>query len=86
MKLGSVTKLDKRKTATSKKFDNYVMSGNWDIIVFFQFMVNLQPSESQIPETWSIKLTFSLIVTFHLTKPENKTKKFLTQLSYCSIE
>ena len=35
MKLGSVTKLDKRKTATSKKFDNYVMSGNWDIIVFF---------------------------------------------------
>ena len=27
-----------------------------------------------------IKLTFSLIVTFYRTKPENRTKKSLTQL------
>ena len=35
MKLGPVTKLDKRNKATSKKFDNDVMSTNCDIIVIF---------------------------------------------------
>ena len=35
MKLGLVTKIDKRNTATSKKFDNDVMSANCDIIVMF---------------------------------------------------
>ena len=35
MKLGLVTKLDKRNTATSKKFDDEVMSENCDVIVFF---------------------------------------------------
>ena len=36
MKLGPVTKLDKRNRTTSKKFDDYVMSENCDIIVIFQ--------------------------------------------------
>ena len=35
MKLGPVTKLDKRNKATSRKFDNDVMLGNCDIIVIF---------------------------------------------------
>ena len=35
MKFEAVTKLDKRNTETSKKFDNDVMSANWDVIVFF---------------------------------------------------
>ena len=35
MKLGPVTKFDKRNTATSKKFDNDVVSGNYDVIVNF---------------------------------------------------
>ena len=35
MKLGLVTKLDKRNTATSKKFDDEVMSANCDVNVFF---------------------------------------------------
>ena len=35
MKLGSVTKLDKRKKSTSKKFDDKVMSANCDVIVVF---------------------------------------------------
>ena len=34
MKLGPVTKLDKRNTATSKKIDDDVMSANCDVIVF----------------------------------------------------
>ena len=35
MKLGPVTKLNKRNKATSKKFDNDFMSGNCDVIVIF---------------------------------------------------
>ena len=76
MKLGAVTKLDKRNTATSKKIDGDAMSSNFDVIVFFfLFMAHLQQSGSRIPDAWSIKLMFSLIVTFNLTTPENRTKK-----------
>ena len=35
MKLGAVTKLDKRNTVTSKKCDNDAMSANCDIIAIF---------------------------------------------------
>ena len=35
MKLGTVTKLDKRNKATSKKIDVDVMSGNCDVFVIF---------------------------------------------------
>ena len=35
MKLGAVTKLDKRNTATSKKIDDDAMSSNFNVIVFF---------------------------------------------------
>ena len=36
MKLGPVTKRDKRNKTTSKKFDNNVMLENCDVIVIFQ--------------------------------------------------
>ena len=35
MKLGPVTKLDKKNKTTSKKFDNDVVSANCDVIVIF---------------------------------------------------
>ena len=35
MKLGPVTKLDKRNKTTSKKFDDHVMSENCDVIAIF---------------------------------------------------
>ena len=35
MKLGPVTKLDKRNTSTSKKFDDDVMSASYGVIVIF---------------------------------------------------
>ena len=41
-------------------------------------------SEGRIPDTEPAKVMFSVIVTFCLTKTENKTKKSLTQLwHYC---
>ena len=49
-------------------------------------MVNLEQSESWIPDALSVKLTFSLKVTFYLTKTENRTKKSLTQLSHYCFE
>ena len=42
-------------------------------------MVNFEQTGSWIPDVSSIKLTFSLSVTFYLTKTENRTKKPLTQ-------
>ena len=53
-------------------------------LLFFQFLPNLEQSGSQNPDAESAKPMFSLIVTFHLTKTENKTRNSLTQLSqYC---
>ena len=42
MKLGPVTKLDKRNTETLKKFDGDVMSADCDIIVFFSIYGQLE--------------------------------------------
>ena len=86
MKLKPATKLEK-KTATSKKFDDDTMMSCWQRVTslsFFRFMTKLKLSGSRIPDAWSVKLTFSFIVTFYLTKSENITEKSLAQLSnYC---
>ena len=47
---------------------------------FFRFMANLQLLGGQTPDGWSIKFKFSLIATFYLAKPENRTKESPTQL------
>ena len=60
------------------KPDDGTMSANCEVLLFVQFMVNLEQSGSRIYDAWSLKLTFSLIVTFHLTKTENRTKISLT--------
>ena len=58
MKRRSVTKLDNQNKVTLKKIDNDVMSEYFHVIVFFQFMANLEPFGSRIPNAWSIKLIF----------------------------
>ena len=53
------------------------MTSFWKIMAslsFFQFASNLKTSGSWIPDAWSIKLTFTLIVIFYLTKTENSIK------------
>ena len=67
MELAPISKLDKKNTATSKNFDDDVMSVNCDVIVIFRFMVNLEQTGSRIPDAGCVKLTFSLRVTFYLT-------------------
>ena len=47
-------------------------------------MANLEKSGNRIPGAESVKLTFSLEVTFYLTKTANRIQKSLTELShYC---
>ena len=52
MKLGPVTKLDKRNKTTSKKFDDDVMSENCDVIAIFpiygQFGAIWKPDSGRI--------------------------------------
>ena len=81
MKLGQVTKLDKRNKTTSEKNDDDVMSKNCDTMVIFPiygiFGAIREPDSGRI-------LIFSLIVTLYLTKTINRTKTSLTQLAqYC---
>ena len=76
MKLGGVTKLEKRNKSRTKKkckiLKDGVMLENCDVTV----MLNSR----------CIVCTFSLTVTFYLTKPASRTKKFLTQLSQYRFE
>ena len=58
----------------------------WLHCQFFQFMATLKQSGSHISNAWSVILTFSLVVTFYLTKSENRTKNVLTQILCCCFE
>ena len=58
------------------------MSANCGAIVIFSDLWLIW--NNRIPVAWTVKLTFSLIVNFFLTKTENRTKNSLTQLPhYC---
>ena len=84
MKLGPITKRDKRNKTTSKKLMLTSCRKIVTSLPFFGFLANLEQWEGQIPDTESTKIIFSVISTFSLTKTENRTKKSLTQLShYC---
>ena len=87
MKPRPVTKLDKRKKVTSKK--NLTLTSCRKIVTtlsFFGFLANLKQSGSRIPNTESAKVMLPVVVTFCLTKTENRTKKSLTQLSHYCFE
>ena len=86
MKLGSVTKLDKRNKITSKQIDNDVVSTNSDVIVIFliysQFGAIRPPDSGRIVYKTYIFMKSNLLSY----KTENKAKKYRTQLShYCFV-
>ena len=82
MKLGAVTKLDKRNMATFTRLEDDVMLANCDVLIlvnftiYGQFGVILKLNCGHMV----VKLKFSLIVTFYLTKTENRTKYSNTAL------
>ena len=84
MKLRAVPKLDRE---TKQRQKHLTMTSFWKNTTsssFFRFLANLEQSGGRIPDTESAKAMFSVIVTFFLTKNENRTKKSPTQLSdYC---
>ena len=51
------------------------MSAAFDVIVIFSIYCQFGASGSQIPDAYSVKLIFSLTVTFYFTRSENRTKK-----------
>ena len=55
-------------------------------LLFFGFLANLEQSGGWIPKTGSPKVTFSVIVSFCLTKTENRTKKSLSGFSHSFFE
>ena len=70
----------------SNKFDIDAKSSNCGIIVIFPIYGQLEQSGSRILYTKSVKVIFSLTINFHLSKTENRTKQYLTQLSYYCFE
>ena len=82
IKLGPVTKLDKRNKTTSKKLTMASYRKLWRNWHFF----NLQPISSYLEAGFRVhaKLMLSLLVTFNLAKTENK--KSLRQLQHHFFE
>ena len=75
MKPRPVTKLDKGNKTMSKK--NLTMTSCWKIVTsvpISQFLANLKQAGSRIPNAYSVKLMFSLIVVFYLTKQDIELK------------
>ena len=81
MKLGPVTKLDKRNTTRLRNLTMTSFQQNLTSFSIFIFMANLQQLGSRTSEAWFEVLTFSLTVIFYLTKTESRTKNYLIQLT-----
>ena len=85
MKLELVTKFGKRNTATSKKFDDDVMSTTSYVLRLFsiygQFGAIWKPDSGRM-----VRKTFALALTFYRAKTEKGSGKSLTQLSYYCFE
>ena len=77
MKLGPVTKLDKRNTATSKIFDDDAMSPNCDVIailpIYGQFRVIRKLDYIRI-------IILYIFIKCSLLSYKNRPEKSLTQL------
>ena len=65
MKIGPVTKLDKRNTATLKKADDDIMSANYEVIIVFliygKFGAILEPDSGHIVRNFYILLNRNLL-------------------------
>ena len=85
IKLGPVTKLEKRIKTTSKKFKEDVMSASCKVIVISP--IYAQSGSIRKPDSRRIVCKTYIFINsnvFHLTKTKNRAKRYVTQLShYC---
>ena len=84
MKLGPVTKFDKKNKTTLKNIDYEVMSKYWDVIAIFSIY-------GQFAAIWKLDSGHMVYKTYifknlFLTKTENRTEKSLIQLSHYCFE
>ena len=84
MKLGAITKIDKRNNITSTKLSNDILSENCDVIIIFRIF-------GQFGAVWrpdSGHRVFKKYVFSNgdLLPYKNRTKKSLTQLSHYCFE
>ena len=87
MKLGPVTKLNNRNKTTSKKIDDDAMSENLHFIAIFP--INDQfGALRKLDYRRKVCKTYIFINSYLLycAKTENRTQKFLTQLSHYCFE
>ena len=80
--LDQLLNLTRKMRQRQKNFDCDAMSANVRLLYFIQFMANLQPPRSRIPDKKSIKRKCQIRAIYYLPKTENRTKKSLTQLLY----
>ena len=74
---------------TKKAFKKLAVTSCQQIVTslsIFQFMTNLEQSGSRTQDAQSVKLKFSLILTFYLAKIADRTKTSLTELPHYSFE
>ena len=86
MKLGSVTKLDKRNKTISKKFDHNVMSQNCDVIVIFPIYCQFEGIQN--PDSGCLVCKTYIFINSNLLSFQNlkQNKKSLTLLSHYCFE
>ena len=86
MNLGPVINLTREIKPRQKNLTMTACRKIMTSLPFFQFLANLEQSGSRIPDVQSIKIIFSLIVTFCPKKTEIRTKISLTKLSHYCFE
>ena len=86
MKLGPVTKLDKRNKTTSRRFDDDVMLENCDVITIFSIYSQFEAVWK--PDSRGILFKDYIFINNNLLsyKTESRTKKSLTQVSHHCFE
>ena len=80
MKLGPVTKLNKKNRATSKKIDDDVMLASYDVIVIF--VISGQFGAIWKLDSGRIVCKSYIFINSNLISYKNRTKKPLTQLPH----
>ena len=86
MKLGPVTKFDKGNKKTTKNFETDVMSTNCDAIVIFSIYGQFGATQKPGSGHKACKTYTFVNSNLYLTKTENRSSKFLTQLSHYCLE
>ena len=86
IKLGPVTKLAKRNKIMSDKFDDNVLSRNYDVIVIFLIYGLFGAIRNPDAAGMVYDFYIFLITAFYFTKSENRTNKSPTQLSHYCFE